>query len=92
MTADAPEAAPRTLRVTFRAGWDPAGEGKGPRGLFRPDPRARTLLKVLVSYPEVRFVLPDRVSLDGATSGQLLEVIARFLDRQSWLVERVDIG
>ena len=88
-TASAP---PRTLKVKFRPGWDPAGDAKGPRGLFRPDPRARTLLKVLVSYPEVRFVLPDRISLDSTTSGPLLEVIARFLDRQSWLVERVDIG
>jgi len=84
MTADAPEAAPRTLRVTFRAGWDPAGEGKGPRGLFRPDPRARTLLKVLVSYPEVRFVLPDRVSLDG-----FLTTARRVLPRRS--VEVTDV-
>ena len=78
--------------MKFRPGWDPARDAKGPRGLFRPDPRVRTLLKVLVSYPEVRFVLPDRISLDSATSGTLLEVIARFLDRQAWLVERVDIG
>jgi len=52
----------------------------------------RTLLKVLVSYPEVRYVLPDRISLDAAASAPLVESIARFLDRQSWLVRRVEIG
>ena len=45
-----------------------------------------------MSYPEVRYVLPDRVSLDAEASTTLVEAIARFLDRQSWLVRRVDIA
>jgi len=60
--------------------------------LFAPDPRVRTLLKVLVSYPEVRYILPDRITLDATASIPLLETVARFLDRQSWLVRRVSIG
>ena len=48
-------------------------------------------MKVLVSYPEVRFALPDRISLDAAASAPLLESIARFLSRQTWLVRRVEI-
>lgn len=75
----------------FAPAWDPSGAVPGHRGLFATDPRVRTLVKVLVSYPEVRFVLPDRVSLDAAASAPLLESIARFLGRQAWLVRRVDI-
>jgi hypothetical protein len=52
----------------------------------------RTLLRVLVSYPEVRYVLPDRVSLDAGADPRLLETIARFLERQQWLVRRVTVG
>ncbi len=76
----------------FEPGWDPSGAAPGHRGLFASDPRVRTLLKVLASYPEVRFVLPDRISLDAAASAPLLESIARFLARQTWLVRRVDIA
>jgi hypothetical protein len=83
---------PRTLRIAFESGWDPSGPTPGQRGLFAADPRVRTLLKVLASYPEVRFVLPDRVSLDAAASTPLIESIARFLARQTWLVRRVDIA
>jgi hypothetical protein len=84
--------ATRTLRIVFEAGWDPLAGALGHRGLFAADPRVRTLLKVLASYPEVRFVLPDRISLDAAAGGPLVESIARFLARQTWLVRRVDIA
>jgi hypothetical protein len=87
-----PHSVVRTLRVAFQPEWDPAAGGPAGRGLFAPDPRVRTLLKVLVSYPEVRYVLPDRISLDATASVPLLEAIARFLDRQSWLVRRVSIA
>jgi hypothetical protein len=83
--------AARSLTLAFEPGWDPADAGPGHRGLFAADPRVRTLLKVLASYPDVRYVLPDRVSMDGAASAPLLESIARFLSRQTWLVRRVDI-
>ena len=54
-----------------------------------PDPRTRTLLRVLVSYPEVRYVLPDRVGLEAGTDARLIETLLRFLGRQGWLVTRV---
>jgi hypothetical protein len=83
--------ATRSLTIAFEPDWDPAGAGPGHQGLFAADPRVRTLLKVLASYPDVRYVLPDRVSMDGAASAPLLESVARFLSRQTWLVRRVDI-
>ena len=82
----------RSLRIVFQPEWDPDKVRVADRGLFATDPRVRTLLKVLVSYPEVRYVLPDRVTLDAAASMPLLESIGRFLGRQSWLVRGVDIG
>ena len=84
--------AARSLRIVFETGWDPGMGAPSHRGLFATDPRVRTLLKVLVSYPEVRFALPDRISLDATASAPLLESIARFLSRQTWLVRRVDIA
>ena len=82
----------RSLRIVFQPEWDPDRADATDRGLFATDPRVRTLLKVLVSYPETRYVLPDRISLDGAASMPLVESIGRFLGRQSWLVRGVDIG
>ena len=82
----------RSLCIVFESGWDPNTGAPTHRGLFATDPRVRTLLRVLVSYPEVRFALPDRISLDAAASAPLLESIARFLSRQTWLVRRVDIS
>ncbi len=49
----------------------------------------RTLVRVLVSYPDVRHVLPDRVSLDPAADARVLDTVARFLERQQWLVSSV---
>ena len=54
-----------------------------------PDPKVRTLLKVLVSYPEVQYILPDRICLDGASDPRLLESVTRFLERQAWLLKSV---
>ena len=54
-----------------------------------PDSRARTLLRVLVSYPEVRYVLPDCVGLEAGTDARLIETLMRFLARQEWLITRV---
>jgi hypothetical protein len=76
------------LRVSFRPEWEPEGAG---RGFFAMDPRVRTLLRVLLSYSEVRYVVPDRISLDPSTGPALMETLAHFLDRQGWLVKRVDI-
>jgi len=52
----------------------------------------RTLLRVLLSYAEVRHIVPDRISLDAGTGSALLDSIAHFLERQHWLVKRVVIG
>jgi hypothetical protein len=79
--------APRGIRVTFRPGRDIDSD----RGLLAADARVRTLRKVLVSYPEVRHIAPDRVSLDPNTDPRLLETVARFLERQHWLVRGVEV-
>src|SRR5207249_11869073 len=50
MTASA--GAPRAIRLVFRGEWN----APGGRGLLGPDPRLRTLRKVLVSYPAVRHI------------------------------------
>jgi hypothetical protein len=47
---------------------------------------------VLVSYPEVRFVLPDRVGLEAAADARLIDTLMRFVGRQSWLVTGVTVG
>lgn len=77
----------RAIRVTFQDDW------KRPehRGLLDVDPRVRTLCRVLVSYPEVRYILPDRVSVDSEAPAETLETMSRFLGRQRWLVRSVEI-
>jgi len=82
----------RTLRVGLQTEWDPHTAGAGHQGLLAWDSRVRTLLRVLVSYPEVRYVLPDRISLESSADPRTLETIARFLERQSWLVRRVAVS
>jgi hypothetical protein len=73
--------------VTLQDDW----RGPAHRGLLDVDPRVRTLCRVLVSYPEVRHILPDRVSVDAVTSVETLESMSRFLGRQRWLVRSVEI-
>lgn len=76
----------RAIRVTLQEAW------RWPhRGLLDVDPRVRTLCRVLVSYPEVRHILPDLVSVDAAASTEVLETMSRFLGRQRWLVRDVEI-
>ena len=82
----------RWLRAAFQPAWDPGAGDPGRRGFLAPDPRARTLLRVLVSYPEVRYVLPDRVGLETGADARLIEILLRFLGRQDWLVTRVTLG
>jgi hypothetical protein len=79
----------RWLRAAFQPAWDPGAGDAGRRGFMAPDPRARTLLRVLVSYPEVRYVLPDRVGLEAGADARLIETLMRFLGRQEWLITRV---
>jgi hypothetical protein len=59
------------------------------RGLLTADARVRTLLRVLVSYPDVRHILPDRVSFVAAADARVLDSVARFVERQQWLVSAV---
>ena len=77
----------RAILVTFQDDW----RGPEHRGLLDLDPRVRTLCRVLVSYPEVRHILPDRVSVDAVASAETLESMSRFLGRQRWLVRAVQI-
>ena len=37
------------------------------------------------------YILPDRISLDASADPRTLETMARFLERQSWLVRRVAV-
>jgi hypothetical protein len=77
--------APRAIRVSCRREFAaPAGQG-----LLGSDPRVRTLRRVLVSYPDVRHILPDRISLDAGADPRTLETVARFLERQQWLITAV---
>ena len=76
---------PRGIRVFFQGEW----AGPGTQGLLASDPRIRTLRRVLVSYPEVRHILPDRISLDSTAEAKTLESVTRFLERQQWLVKSV---
>lgn len=83
--ADPSVGGPREIRVLFQREW----AAPAARGLLASDPRIRTLRKVLVTYPEVRHILPDRVSLEPAAAAETLETLARFLQRQRWLVRSV---
>jgi hypothetical protein len=69
------------------------GEWSGPgnQGLLSADQRVRTLRKVLVTYPDVRHVLPDRVSLEETTEPSVVETLKHFLERQQWLLKAVVI-
>ena len=78
---------PRGIRVIFRG----AGGGPDGKGLLAPDPRVRTLCRVLVSYPDVRHILPDHISLEPTTETRTLETVAKFLGRQAWLVKSVEV-
>jgi len=40
-----------------------------------------------VTYPEVRHIVTDRISLDGGTDARTMDTVVRFLERQHWLVE-----
>jgi len=51
----------------------------------------RTLRRVLISYPDVRYILPDRISLEATADPRTLEAVARFLERQQWLVTAVAV-
>ena len=64
------------------------GEWTGPeaQGLLSSDQRVRTLRKVLVTYPDVRHILPDRISLEATTEQSVVETLKLFLERQHWLL------
>jgi hypothetical protein len=79
----------RDLRIVFHPDWDPGAGDPGRRGLLAGDQRVRTLVRVLVSYPEVRYVLPDRICLQPSADSRVVETLGRFLGRQQWLVKSV---
>lgn len=83
--AAGPGRPPRVIRVHFRDEWAAPGAG-----LFAPDPRVRTLRRVLVSYPDVRHILPDRISLDPGVEDKVVDTVIQFLQRQQWLVRAVE--
>ena len=42
-----------------------------------------------MTYPDVRHILPDRVSLDTAVDPGLVDTLKHFLERQQWLLKSV---
>jgi hypothetical protein len=70
------------LRIVLRGEWKA-------QGLLSSDQRARTLRKVLVTYPDVRHVLPDRVRLEATADAGVVETLRHFLERQQWLLNSV---
>ena len=44
-----------------------------------------------MTYPDVRHVLPDRISLEGSTDPSVIETLKHFLERQHWLLNTVVI-
>jgi hypothetical protein len=83
---DAPHLS-RMIRVLLRAEWT----GPASQGLLASDPRMRTLRRVLVTYPDVRHILPDRISLEDTTDRSIIDTLQHFLERQHWLVKAVVI-
>ena len=71
----------------FRDPWRPP-DG---RGFLDSDPRVRTLRRVIATYPDVRHILPDRISLVPHTDARTLDTVAVFLRRQQWLVSAVTV-
>ena len=59
------------------------------RGFLDSDARVRTLRRVIVTYPDVRHILPDRISLEAGTDPRTIETVTKFLQRQQWLVSEV---
>jgi len=74
----------RELRIVLRTEWKV-------QGLLSSDQRARTLRKVLVTYPDVRHVLPDRIRLERAADAGVVETLRHFLERQQWLLTGVAV-
>jgi hypothetical protein len=71
----------------FKGEWTAPGS----KGLLGADPRLRTLRKVLVSYPDVRHIVPDRISLEASADSRTLDAVVRFLERQHWLVKSIAV-
>ncbi len=55
------------------------------------DQRVRTLRKVLVTYPDVRHILPDRISLEASADPSVVDTLTHFLERQQWLIKSVSV-
>ena len=71
--------------MVFREPWNRPDS----RGFLDADPRVRTLRRVIVTYPDVRHILPDRISLESNADPRTIETVTRFLQRQQWLVSAV---
>jgi hypothetical protein len=76
---------PRRIRVIFAKEW----AAPELQGLLAGDARLRTLRRVLVTYPDVRHILPDQISLEPTVDDRVLDAVAHFLQRQQWLVKSV---
>jgi hypothetical protein len=75
------------IRILVRGEWS----GPSGQGLLSSDQRVRTLRKVLVTYPDVRHILPDRISLEATAEQATIDAIKHVLERQQWLVKAVSV-
>ena len=44
-----------------------------------------------MTYPDVRHILPDRISLEVSADAAVVETIKHFLERQQWLIKSVSV-
>jgi hypothetical protein len=44
-----------------------------------------------VTYPDVRHILPDRISLEGSAEPSVVDTLKHFLERQQWLIKAVSV-
>ena len=44
-----------------------------------------------MTYPDVRHILPDRISLEVSADASVVETIKHFLERQQWLIKSVSV-
>jgi hypothetical protein len=73
--------------VVLRGEWS----GASGQGLLSSDARVRTLRKVVVTYPDVRHILPDRISLEASAEASVIEALKHLLERQQWLIKAVSV-
>lgn len=74
----------REIKIQFNTDW----ENKHKKGLLVNDQKTKTVIKVIISYPEIRHIVPSAIRFDSNVSEKTIETIANFLERQKWMIEK----